>query len=101
MFNCIVILSSWFATVMVLYLTEFPTDMVLNSLALYFIVDLDDEAVYFGDYKKLANWIELEYDDFIDEYYNNLHEKKRKRCTTMNGFSHCCIKVVHFIGNRS
>merc|ERR1739842_113173 len=62
--NCVIVLTAWIASFLILYLAENPIDMVLNSLALYFIVDIDDEAVYFGDYKKLANWIEVEYDDF-------------------------------------
>ena len=87
--NLIVTLSAWFSSLLLLFLTEYPLDMLLNSLAL---------AVYYADYKQLANWMELEYDDFIDQYYDTLLDKKCQKCTRC---SRLWIQIVHFIGNRS
>ena len=105
--NCVVVLTAWVSSVLILYLADNPLDMVLNSLALYFIVELDDEFVYFGDYKKLANWIEVEYDDFIDRYYENQYGSKQQKCCATNVIctiirckSEFYIKIVRFIGNR-
>ena len=42
--NVIVILSGWIASIFLLYLSEYPNEMVLNSLGFYFVVELDNEA---------------------------------------------------------
>ena len=95
--NVIVTISGWIASLFLVYLSEYPLEMVLNAVALYFVVDLDNEAVYFGDYKKLANWIELEYDDFIDRHYESESTETRGRCDRISDF---IIKMAHFIGCR-
>merc|ERR1712073_264903 len=79
-------------------MSGYPLEMVLNALGLYFVCGIDNDAVYFGDYKKLANWIEVEYDDFLDDQYKASHGGEiTQQCSSI---SNAIIKLVELIGNR-
>ena len=76
--------------------------MVLNSVAIYFIVELDDEAVFASDFQQIKQWLDIHYDDFIDDYY----EKHIQNENTKDCHSKCdnvyvwIIKFMNIIGNR-
>ena len=48
--NLYVISYSWFVSIGILHFSDNTFDMILNSLALYFLVDLDHEMVVAPQY---------------------------------------------------
>ena len=99
--NLIVILTAWFASIIILYLSNDVLDMLLNSLALYFIVDVDDQAVYFNDFKQIQYWLSVYYDDFVDQRFEDKRNGKREKYEKCH--KNCAdpiIKAVHFIADK-
>ena len=100
--NLMVLVYSWLISVIVLFYSDNPLDMVLNSVAIYFIVELDDEAVFASDFQRINEWLDTHYDDCIDDYYENyVREGNTKqyygKCDKYNIW---IIKLVNFIGDR-
>ena len=80
-----------------MYTSEDALDMVLNSVALYFIVEVDDNAVFFNEYKKLKKWIDVHYDDWIDDVYQQQQVEPNKLLQKCYDF---VINIAHFMANR-
>mmetsp|Transcript_9436 Transcript_9436/g.14457 ORF Transcript_9436/g.14457 Transcript_9436/m.14457 type:complete len:394 (-) Transcript_9436:128-1309(-) len=65
--NYITLISSFVISCLVVYNSETPLDMILNFVALYFIIDLDDEMVNFANFQDIQSWLIGDDDDAMDE----------------------------------
>ena len=71
MVNYITLVASFFISGLVVYNGETPLDMILDFVALYFIIELDDEMVTFTDFKDIEQWLSGNDNDDDDEEANN------------------------------
>ena len=74
---------------LVIYVSQDALNIVLNSIALYFIMDVADVMVDYFDYVRIKNWMqnELIFDEWFDDDWYDQHEGnvqfKRICCITM------------------
>lgn len=80
--NIFVLVISWFVSIVVIFLATNPLDMILNSIAVYFIIELDDQMVNRIDYEFIEVWIKDEYEMWM----RNKFENRRKA-----GYEQSCI----------
>eukprot|EP01084_Bolivina_argentea_P072664 131933_1 len=73
MVNYITLVGSCFISTQVVYLSETPLDMILNFVALYFIIELDDEVVTWQNYEDIEDWIKG-VDDKRDRHYSTAEQ---------------------------
>ena len=66
MVNYITLVFSFFISGLVVYNASTPLDMILDFVALYFIIELDDEMVTHKDYQDIEEWLRGN-DTIIDE----------------------------------
>eukprot|EP01084_Bolivina_argentea_P072663 131930_1 len=65
--NVFVLGMSWFTSVIIIYLSDDPIDMVLNSMAVYFIIELDDEVVGWSNYEHIEIFLEQKYESWMEK----------------------------------
>merc|ERR1712154_327090 len=86
--NIIVAIVAVYGSFLVIFFSDDSLDMVLNSVALFFIVELDDMLVRQSDYERIAEYIgeirdmpQLERRRAVgDEYADSLRVACRKCC---------------------
>mmetsp|Transcript_46006 Transcript_46006/g.41173 ORF Transcript_46006/g.41173 Transcript_46006/m.41173 type:complete len:310 (-) Transcript_46006:91-1020(-) len=83
--NTFVLAASWVVSVIVIFLATNPLDMILNSIAVYFIIELDDMMVNRIDYEFIDTWLDDEYEMWMRMKY----EKRRKF-----GYEVSCIEKL-------
>ena len=71
MVNYITLVSSFFISGLVVYNCETPLDMILDFVALYFIIELDDEMVTFNDFQDIEQWLKGNDNDDDEEAIKN------------------------------
>eukprot|EP00483_Globobulimina_turgida_P009034 UN09052 len=55
--NIFVLMVSWIVSIVVIFLATNPLDMILNSIAVYFLIELDDMMVNRVDYEFVEVWL--------------------------------------------
>jgi len=99
--NIILLIVSFFVSVLVIYTTPGgePLDMALNSMAVYFITELDDEIVGPNDYDNIATFLTSnKYSTFMhNEWYK--HETNPLSYTTKIGNK--ILKISYITNSRS
>eukprot|EP01084_Bolivina_argentea_P148243 259211_1 len=55
----------------VIYISESTFDIVLNSVAIFFVVEIDDLMIDGYDYKRVEKWFD---DHYTEEYKNEYHD---------------------------
>lgn len=65
--NFLVLTLSWFCSVIIIYLSPTLLELVLNSLAVQFLISLDDEIISSYDYDNISNWIDEQYTGWIPQ----------------------------------
>lgn len=83
--NTFVLAASWFVSIVVIFLATDPLDMILNSIAVYFIIELDDMMVNRVDYEFVERWLDDEY-----EMWMRVKFERRKQV----GYEISCIEKV-------
>merc|ERR1711994_263959 len=73
-----------YGSFMVVFFSDNSLDMILNSVALFFVVELDDLLVKGSDYQRIG--------DYIREHLANEEEEQRKKMSeAVEG--KCCSKA--------
>eukprot|EP01084_Bolivina_argentea_P171053 296352_1 len=72
--NIFVLINSWVVSMLVIFISTNPMDMILNSVAVYFIIELDDMMVNRVDYEFVDVWLK----DELDMWMRAKYEKRRK-----------------------
>merc|ERR1712228_152968 len=70
---------------LLIYASNSAIDIVLNSVALYFILEVDDALVGHHDYVRIENWMRDEYK--YEDYYSQEHLAEIEYKTI------CCMKL--------
>eukprot|EP01084_Bolivina_argentea_P161298 280810_1 len=87
--NFFTLLAATWGSFLLIYTAETTLDIVLNSVALYFIVEIDNLLVTHFDSERIADWMENEFefrDWFDDDWYNETEGNVRFRrvcCMTL------------------
>eukprot|EP01084_Bolivina_argentea_P282137 482893_1 len=81
--NAFTLMAATFGSFLLIYTADTTIDIVLNALALYFIVDLDNNLVDHVDYLRIATWMdkEFKYEDYLSK--DQLSEVKYKKICFM------------------
>lgn len=66
--NIIALLLAIYGSYIVLYTTDDILDVILNSVALFFILEVDDYILDSTDYQRIQEWFEKDYD--VTNYKN-------------------------------
>ena len=66
--NFFALVTSIYGSFLIIYSAQNATDMVLNSVALYFIMDIDTFMVDHFDYSRIKKWMKNEF--VFDDYFN-------------------------------
>ena len=81
--NIVVSIIAVYGSFLVVFFSDNSLDMILNSVALFFIVELDNILVQKTDYKKIMKYIESQ------EYKNEVIDDRERGCC------HCCTKCLN------
>eukprot|EP00483_Globobulimina_turgida_P013745 UN13771 len=60
--NCFALVGAVYGSIIVIYLSPSALEVVLNSVALFFIIELDDLMVDEYDYKRIRKYFDQQYD---------------------------------------
>jgi len=76
-----------YGSFMVVFFSDNSLDMILNSVALFFVVELDDLLVKGSDYQRIG--------DYIQQHLNKEEEEQRKKMSeaTDSTEAKCCSKA--------
>ena len=96
--NLYVISYSWFVSIGILHFSDNTFDMILNSLALYFLVELDNELVFASSYGHIDDWLNHKYSDFID--HHNEHKRSVSKQKIDEKCGKCMIRFVALVANK-
>jgi len=88
MMNGFALIGSGLCSVAIVYASETPIDVVLNSLALFFVVDIDDQLVDKGDYERN-----------VMRFSNELDRLKREKVPPIKPYPsfRTPIIVIHYL----
>merc|ERR1711971_765126 len=76
--NLYVISYSWFVSIGILHFSDNTYDMLLNSIALHFVLTLDNEMVFDSSYKHIDDWLTRDYAEYIDDRNTKRQYSKSK-----------------------
>ena len=101
MFNCLILVNIYFINTLIIFYSEDPLDIVLNSLALLFLVDIDNMMIYHKDYKRVLVWFND--DSNINSITMQPMSKERMWCWislyyTISGLSAMLLAYVFMLG---
>mmetsp|Transcript_71310 Transcript_71310/g.87476 ORF Transcript_71310/g.87476 Transcript_71310/m.87476 type:complete len:316 (+) Transcript_71310:45-992(+) len=99
--NVLLLIVSFFVSILVVYTTSSgePLDMALNSMAVYFITELDDEIVGPDDYANIERFLTSnEYETYM---YRQWYNKETHEVTYYTLIGNIILKFSLFTNSRT
>ena len=90
--NLFVAVIAVYGSFLVIFFSDNPLDMVLNSVALFFIVELDNLLITTENYDKIYKFVNLHKND--ETQIILIKEKKIHNNTLINFCYNCCNKIT-------
>merc|ERR1719445_930947 len=96
--NVFVTTAAVYGSFVTVFFSDNSLDMILNSVALFFLVELDDMLVKAKDYGTVKKYLEA---------YEPVNRRESYQAATLRGekcvgckmcYDSCCARVVHFVG---
>ena len=94
--NVIVSIVAVYGSFVVIFFSDDSLDMVLNSVALFFIVELDDLLVNDSDYERIGDYIENYVKSEMEEEMSEKEPKVEKCPKCKESYRCCCAALVRF-----
>mmetsp|Transcript_42433 Transcript_42433/g.68197 ORF Transcript_42433/g.68197 Transcript_42433/m.68197 type:complete len:282 (+) Transcript_42433:42-887(+) len=87
--NYFALIGAIYGSFLVIYLSESVLDVVLNAVALFFVVELDDLMIDKYDYERIIEWFQEEYERNLSKYRGSQHTQNKceSACT-------CCMGTI-------
>merc|ERR1719445_3032664 len=96
--NVFVTISAVYGSFVTVFFSDNSLDMILNSVALFFLVELDDMLVKAKDYATIKSYLEA-YEPVNLRASFKAATLRGEKCVSAKMYYHlCCGKMVHFVG---